>query len=62
MKKANQMQGEKTASYLNGNLLFGLRFFFLYLIGHRTIKMPKSNQKCSRFFDLHSKVGIQGQV
>ena len=48
-EKANQMQGEKTAS-CNGNYLCGLRFFISYVIGYRTIKMSKSNQRVHGFW------------
>ena len=48
-EKANQTQDEKTAS-CNGNLLCRLRFLISYLIGHRTITMPKSNQSVHGFW------------
>ena len=48
-EKANQTQDEKTASN-NGNLLCRLRFLISYLIGHRTIKMTKSNQSVHGFW------------
>ena len=46
-EKANQMQEEKRC---NGNELCGLRFFISYLIGHRMIKMSKSNQSVHGFW------------
>ena len=48
-EKANQMQDEKTAN-CKGNQFCGLRFFICSLIGHRTIKMSKSNQSVHGFW------------
>ena len=47
--KANQMQDEKAAS-CNSNQLCGLRFLISYMIGHRTIKISKSNQSVHSFW------------
>ena len=43
------MPDEKNVSS-NGNQLCGLRFLISYLIGHRTIKMSKSNQSVHGFW------------
>ena len=48
-EKANQMQDENTASF-NSNKICGLWFLISYLIGHRTIKMSKSNQSVHGFW------------